>query len=167
MVWIIRVLHSDISIYDGKYGIVVVIRAVKSVSEHGECIVAGVYRPIVERQCRRSGLGRIRSEDDGLFVGVDVNVIDDHLTSVVDTKDASILFVVALVNECPTIDGPVSLNTDDVALGYIFHMEKSGLTRQLNAAPDGMALVKKTEKDSLYSAMDFGSVWLERALSGK
>ena len=28
-------------------------------------------------------------------------------------------------------------------------------------------IVKKTEKDSLYSAMDFGSVWLERALSGK
>ena len=28
-------------------------------------------------------------------------------------------------------------------------------------------IVKKTEKDSLYAAMDFGSVWLERALSGK
>ena len=27
--------------------------------------------------------------------------------------------------------------------------------------------VKKGEKDSLYSAIDFGSVWLERALSGK
>ena len=28
-------------------------------------------------------------------------------------------------------------------------------------------VVKKGEKDSLYAAMDFGSVWLERALSGK
>ena len=28
-------------------------------------------------------------------------------------------------------------------------------------------IVKKGEKDSLYSALDFGSVWLERALSGK
>lgn len=29
---------------------------------------------------------------------------------------------------------------------YMVYMERSGLTRQLNAAPDGMALVKKTEK---------------------
>lgn len=29
---------------------------------------------------------------------------------------------------------------------YMVYMEKSGLTRQLNAAPDGMALVEKTEK---------------------
>lgn len=28
-------------------------------------------------------------------------------------------------------------------------------------------VVKKTEKDSLYAAMDVASVWLERALSGK
>ena len=28
-------------------------------------------------------------------------------------------------------------------------------------------VVKRGEKDSLYAAMDFGSVWLERALSGK
>ncbi len=28
-------------------------------------------------------------------------------------------------------------------------------------------IVKKSEKDSLYSALDFGGVWLERALSGK
>lgn len=28
-------------------------------------------------------------------------------------------------------------------------------------------VVKKTEKDSLYSAMDVASVWLERALSNK
>jgi len=28
-------------------------------------------------------------------------------------------------------------------------------------------IVKKSEKDSLYSALDFGSVWLERALSSK
>ena len=28
-------------------------------------------------------------------------------------------------------------------------------------------LVKKSEKDSLYAAMDVASVWLERALSGK
>jgi len=28
-------------------------------------------------------------------------------------------------------------------------------------------IVKKSEKDSLYSALDFGCVWLERALSGK
>lgn len=28
-------------------------------------------------------------------------------------------------------------------------------------------VVKKSEKDSLYAAMDIGSVWLERALSGK
>ena len=28
-------------------------------------------------------------------------------------------------------------------------------------------VVKKTEKDSLYSAMDVASVWLERALSSK
>jgi len=28
-------------------------------------------------------------------------------------------------------------------------------------------VVKKSEKDSLYTALDFGSVWLERALAGK
>ena len=28
-------------------------------------------------------------------------------------------------------------------------------------------VVKKTEKDSLYAAMDVASVWLDRALSGK
>ena len=28
-------------------------------------------------------------------------------------------------------------------------------------------IVKKSEKDSLYSALEFGGVWLERALSGK
>ena len=28
-------------------------------------------------------------------------------------------------------------------------------------------IVKKSEKDSLYTAIDFGSVWLERALSAK
>ena len=28
-------------------------------------------------------------------------------------------------------------------------------------------VVKKSEKDSLYDAMDVGSVWLERALAGK
>ena len=28
-------------------------------------------------------------------------------------------------------------------------------------------VVKKTEKDSLYAAMDVGSIWLERALAGK
>ena len=27
--------------------------------------------------------------------------------------------------------------------------------------------VKKSEKDGLYTALDFGSVWLERALAGK
>ena len=28
-------------------------------------------------------------------------------------------------------------------------------------------VVKKSEKDSLYSAIDIGSIWLERALNGK
>lgn len=28
-------------------------------------------------------------------------------------------------------------------------------------------VVKKSEKDGLYTALDFGSVWLERALAGK
>jgi len=28
-------------------------------------------------------------------------------------------------------------------------------------------VVKKSEKDNLYTAMDVGSIWLERALSGK
>ncbi len=28
-------------------------------------------------------------------------------------------------------------------------------------------IVKKGEKDGLYTALDFGSVWLERALAGK
>lgn len=28
-------------------------------------------------------------------------------------------------------------------------------------------VVKRTEKDNLYAAMDVGSVWLERALAGK
>ena len=28
-------------------------------------------------------------------------------------------------------------------------------------------MVKKSEKDSLYAAMDVGSIWLERALAGK
>ncbi len=31
----------------------------------------------------------------------------------------------------------------------------------------GDRVVKKTEKDSLYAAMDVASVWLDRALSGK
>ena len=37
-------------------------------------------------------------------------------------------------------------------------------------APDPKSrdrVVKKTEKDSLYAAMDVGSIWLERALAGK
>lgn len=28
-------------------------------------------------------------------------------------------------------------------------------------------IIKKSEKDGLYTALDFGSVWLERALAGK
>jgi len=28
-------------------------------------------------------------------------------------------------------------------------------------------VVKKSEKDSLYAAMDVGCIWLERALAGK
>ena len=28
-------------------------------------------------------------------------------------------------------------------------------------------VVKKSEKDSLYAAMDVGAIWLERALAGK
>ena len=28
-------------------------------------------------------------------------------------------------------------------------------------------VVKKSEKDSLYAAMDLGAIWLERALAGK
>lgn len=28
-------------------------------------------------------------------------------------------------------------------------------------------IVKRSEKDSLYAAMDIGSIWLERALAGK
>lgn len=28
-------------------------------------------------------------------------------------------------------------------------------------------IVKKSEKDNLYAAMDIGSIWLERALAGK
>ena len=28
-------------------------------------------------------------------------------------------------------------------------------------------IVKKSEKDGLYTALDFGCVWLERALAGK
>ena len=28
-------------------------------------------------------------------------------------------------------------------------------------------IVKKSEKDGLYTALDFGSVWLDRALAGK
>lgn len=28
-------------------------------------------------------------------------------------------------------------------------------------------IVKRSEKDGLYTALDFGSVWLERALAGK
>ena len=28
-------------------------------------------------------------------------------------------------------------------------------------------VVKKSEKDSLYAAMDFAAIWLERALAGK
>ena len=28
-------------------------------------------------------------------------------------------------------------------------------------------IVKKSEKDSLYAAMDIGAIWLERALAGK
>ena len=35
------------------------------------------------------------------------------------------------------------------------------------AAKSRDRIVKKSEKDGLYSALDFGSVWLERALAGK
>ena len=34
-------------------------------------------------------------------------------------------------------------------------------------AKSRVRIVKKTEKDSLYAAMDVGSIWLERALAGK
>ena len=35
------------------------------------------------------------------------------------------------------------------------------------AAKSRDRIVKKGEKDGLYTALDFGSVWLERALAGK
>ena len=35
------------------------------------------------------------------------------------------------------------------------------------AAKSRDRIVKKSEKDGLYSALDFGCVWLERALAGK
>ena len=35
------------------------------------------------------------------------------------------------------------------------------------AAKSRDRIVKKSEKDGLYTAVDFGSVWLERALAGK
>ena len=42
---------------------------------------------------------------------------------------------------------------------------RSQLTEQESKSRDRG--VKKTEKDSLYAAMDVASVWLDRALSGK
>ena len=44
---------------------------------------------------------------------------------------------------------------------------KVSVELQLTAPNLKSRSVKKGEKDSLYSAIDFGSVWLERALSGK
>jgi len=35
------------------------------------------------------------------------------------------------------------------------------------AAKSRDRVVKKSEKDGLYTALDFGCVWLERALAGK
>ena len=35
------------------------------------------------------------------------------------------------------------------------------------AAKSRDRIVKKSEKDGLYTALDFGGVWLERALAGK
>lgn len=35
------------------------------------------------------------------------------------------------------------------------------------AAKSRNRIVKKGEKDGLYTALDFGSVWLDRALAGK
>ena len=35
------------------------------------------------------------------------------------------------------------------------------------AAKSRDRIVKKSEKDGLYTALDLGSIWLERALSGK
>ena len=35
------------------------------------------------------------------------------------------------------------------------------------AAKSRDRIVKKSEKDGLYTALDFGSVWLDRALAGK
>ena len=35
------------------------------------------------------------------------------------------------------------------------------------AAKSRDRIVKKSEKDGLYTALDFGCVWLERALAGK
>lgn len=35
------------------------------------------------------------------------------------------------------------------------------------AAKSRDRIVKKSEKDGLYTALDFGTVWLERALAGK
>ena len=35
------------------------------------------------------------------------------------------------------------------------------------AAKSRARIVKKSEKDGLYTALDFGCVWLERALAGK
>ena len=41
------------------------------------------------------------------------------------------------------------------------------LQRTDPAAKSRDRIVKKSEKDGLYSALDVGSVWLERALAGK
>ena len=35
------------------------------------------------------------------------------------------------------------------------------------AAKSRDRIVKKSEKDGLYTALDLGSIWLERALAGK
>ena len=39
--------------------------------------------------------------------------------------------------------------------------------QDMNVATRVSVQVKKSEKGSLYAAMDVGSIWLERALSGK
>ena len=53
-------------------------------------------------------------------------------------------------------------NEEDVA-------SKVSIQLQLTdpAAKSRDRIVKKSEKDGLYTALDFGCVWLERALAGK
>lgn len=63
---------------------------------------------------------------------------------------------------CFRFSRPKKVNDLDVATRVSVQLQLTDPT-----ARSRDRIVKKSEKDGLYTALDFGCVWLERALAGK